>query len=202
VKINYPITSRFLEQESFRKSGHKGIDFLFENGTELRSICNGKISKLADYGNANIGKGAFVKCEDGNTMIFGHLSKFTDNLKVGDIIHAGELIGFSGNSGHVVGENGGYHLHFGMKNGDGKFIDPSPHIEQIQHMNDKNYVYHGVGQPEVMNHSYTLQDIMSQYMKDYASMLSELKFNLINLITSIDYSMIMHYLQNLFQFFS
>jgi hypothetical protein len=201
VKINYPITSDFLQQESFRKSGHKGIDFYMKTGTELRSIEDGVVVKVLHLKN-NVGNAVFVKWQDGTTAIYGHMDSIA--VRVGDKVHAGEILGYSGHSGHVVSSHGGNgeHLHFGLKNGDGNFINPSPYIEKIQHMNDKNYVYHDVGQSEVMNHSYTLQDIMSQYMKDYASMLSEIKFNFINLLTSVDYSILIHHLQNLFQLFS
>jgi hypothetical protein len=207
VKINYKITSEYLQEESFRKSGHKGIDLLMKNGTELRSVCDGKIH-LVDYGNINVGKGVFVKCENGNTTIFGHLSKFAENLKEGDYVHAGDLIGYSGNSGHVVGKYGGYHLHFGLKDTNGNFINPEPYVNSLQNMNNPQWISSHTGSVNEIGDTlqtmsnFSLSDIMSQYMKDYASMLSEIKFNFINLITSIDYSMLIHHLQHLFQFFS
>jgi hypothetical protein len=130
----YKITSRFQQQESFRSSGHKGIDFYMEEGTQLRSIRDGYISKIVDYGNQNVGKGIFVKWEDGKTAIYGHLSKFA-SFKEGDVVHKGDLIGYSGHSGNVVGKTGN-HLHFGLKSEDGqRFLDPSPYINDIQNMN-------------------------------------------------------------------
>jgi murein DD-endopeptidase MepM/ murein hydrolase activator NlpD len=125
----YKITSRFMQQESFRSSGHKGIDFYMEEGTPLRSIQDGYISRIVDYGNQNVGKGIFVKWEDGKTAIYGHLSKF-GSFKVGDKVNTGDLIGYSGHSGNVVGKTG-YHLHFGLKSEDGqRFLDPIPIYRQ------------------------------------------------------------------------
>lgn len=126
--MKYKITSRFLEQESFRNHPHRGIDLKMEIGEPLRSIQNG-IIHVRDYGSQNAGKTILIEGEDGRTYIYGHLSKF--NVKEGQTVHAGDLIGYSGNSGHSTGA----HLHFGIKE-NGNFIDPSPYIDKIQNMNN------------------------------------------------------------------
>lgn len=172
IGMSWKITSRFMQQESFRNRGHSGIDFSMPNGTELRSIKDGYISKIVDYGSQNVGKGVLVKWNDGHTAIYGHLSKFA-NIKVGDRVKAGDLIGYSGNSGHVIGANGGYHLHFGLKNAEGKFVDPSAFISDIQNMNT-NIVQHV---PEITNVKLSFFDYMQQHMDS----LTNLKLNLIHL---------------------
>src|SRR5574342_57043 len=106
----YKITSRFMQQEPFRSRGHSGLDFSMPNGTPLRSIQDGVVEKVTHLKD-NIGNGVLVRWNDGKVAIYGHMSETTVN--VGDKVHVGDLIGYSGNSGHVVGANGGYHLHFG-----------------------------------------------------------------------------------------
>lgn len=133
----YPITSRFNDLEPFRKMKHNGIDFAMPNGTELKAVVEGKI-QIIDYGNALSGKTVIIKGEDGMTYIYGHLSDFV--VKNGDYVKIGDLLGYSGNSGNVFGVNGGYHLHFAIKNEQGQYIDPAHCIEFIQNMNNSQYM--------------------------------------------------------------
>jgi Peptidase family M23 len=167
--MTYTITSRFMQQESFRSKGHSGIDFYMEEGTPLRSIQDGFISKIVDYGNQNVGKGIFVKWEDGKTAIYGHLSKF-GSFKEGDVVHKGDLIGYSGHSGNVVGKTGN-HLHFGLKSEDGqRFLDPSPYINDIQNMNTT-----------IVQHLPETKLNFFNYMSQHMNVLSDLKLHLISL---------------------
>jgi hypothetical protein len=185
----YKITSRFMQQESFRSSGHKGIDFYMES-TPLRSIQDGYISRIVDYGNQNVGKGIFVKWEDGKTAIYGHLSKF-GSFKVGDKVNTGDLIGYSGHSGNVVGKTGN-HLHFGLKSEDGqRFLDPSPYIDNIQNMNT-TIVKHI---PDVVPTKLNFFD----YMQSHMNVLSDLKMHLIHLPYD---SLLIQISKQLFQFIS
>lgn len=189
----YKITSRYLQQESFRSSGHSGVDFSMENMTPLRSIRDGIIN-YADYGSTNAGKTVFVKWNDGTTSIYGHLSKF-GSFKEGDLVHAGDIIGYSGNSGHVVGANGGYHLHFGIKDGNGHFIDPSPYINDIQHMNDPSYFAQATSNVKV-----SFFDYFQQHMDLIGNQLTDLKVNLIHFLTLPDYLPLIKFVQNVIQF--
>jgi hypothetical protein len=168
--MKYTITSQFHQQESFRKFVHNGLDFAMPNGTPLRSIRDGVVEQVTHYQGTNIGNGVLIKWNDGKTAIYGHMSKTTVN--VGDKVHAGDLVGYSGNSGHVVGANGGYHLHFGLKEGS-KFIDPSPYISDIQNMNT-HIVQHI---PDVVITKINFFDYMQQHMDT----LSNLKMHLIHL---------------------
>lgn len=120
----YEITSGYLANEPFRNHLHYGIDLKMKVGTSIYSPVKGIISKVADYGDKSSGKTLFIETQDHQTVILGHLSKI--NAKEGDIIGLGEKIAESGNTGEVIG-NG--HLHIGLKDANGHFIDPK-HIEQ------------------------------------------------------------------------
>lgn len=162
----YKITSKFSQQESFRIKPHSGIDFKMEIGEPLRSIKEGVV-RIADYGNTNAGKTVFVKWEDGRTAIYGHLNDFA--VKNGQHVQAGDLLGHAGNTGFSTGS----HLHFGLKNGDGQLLDPSPYISDIQNMNVKQFVQH---MPEPTQVKVNFFDYMHQHM----NVLSDLKLHLIS----------------------
>lgn len=196
----YPITSRYLEQESFRQRPHLGIDFQMNNSTPLRSIQEGVIQKVVDYGDLNVGKAVFVKWTDGKIAIYGHMSQIS--VSEGQKIGIGDLLGYSGNSGFVVGKNGGYHLHFGLKEG-GKFIDPSPYVDAIQHMNKGDKLKALVCQPEVGSQTTGLSfgELFNSSMNIYHDLFQSFKLNLIHVWSSIDYTMLIQHIQHLFQFF-
>lgn len=122
--IKIKISSPFGAQEGFRTHPHNGIDIPLEIGTKLNSIQDGIVQSIVNFGSENIGKGVIVKLKDGTTAIYGHMSSIS--VKEGQSIHKGDLIGFSGNTGHSTGA----HLHLGLKNQNGQFIDPSSYASE------------------------------------------------------------------------
>jgi hypothetical protein len=188
--MTYRITSRFLEQESFRLRPHTGYDFAMPEGTPIRSIKDG-IVHLADYGNQNAGKTIFVQWEDGKTAIYGHLSKFA--VKEGQYVKAGDLIGYSGNTGHSTGA----HLHFGLKEGD-RFIDPTPYIDLIQNMNNPSFIAkaHHISDTVTLNGT--------QFIQMLSDTLSSIKFQLIHIfIGEVNYnSFFLQIMKQTLQFFT
>lgn len=188
--MTYEITSRFLEQEPFRTRPHMGIDFKMDIGTPIRSIKDG-IVHLADYGNKNAGKTIFVHWEDGKTAIYGHLSRFA--VKEGQYVKAGDLIGYSGNTGHSTGT----HLHFAIKEG-GRFIDLSPYIDLIQNMNNPSFL------AKIQHASDTVTLNGTQFIQMISDTLSSIKFQFINIfVREIDYySFFLQIMKQSFQFFA
>ena len=181
----YPITSRFNDFESFRKVAHKGIDFAMEKGTPLKAIIEGKIHVI-DYGNLLSGKTVVIKGNDGMTYLYGHLSDF--NVKTGDIVKQGDLLGLSGNSGNVFGSGGGYHLDFSVKNEEGQFIDPSPYTEFIQNMNNPEYMNALLADTvqSAANSGFSLDNIMQQFTESLSnidwSSFGEFTLNMISVL--------------------
>ncbi|MGG2024196.1 M23 family metallopeptidase [Gottfriedia sp. S16(2024)] len=104
---------------------HTGIDIAMPEGTELRSICEGVVQRVVDYGHNNIGKGVIIKGNDGNFYIYGHMSKI--RVQKGTYVHDGSFIGLSGNTGHSTGP----HLHFGIQAPNGHFIDPTSTFDHL-----------------------------------------------------------------------
>src|SRR6478735_1896934 len=68
----------------------------------------GVIEALLDTGNKGFGKNVRVKFDNGSYGIFGHLSSWLGNLKVGSKFTGGSQLGYTGNSGDSSGD----HLHF------------------------------------------------------------------------------------------
>jgi len=98
-------TKRVLNQE--RESIHRGIDLKAKEGEEVRASNSGKVmlaEELFFGGNTLIldhGQGIYT--------VYMHLSVF--NVKPGDIVSKGEVIGLAGSTGRASGP----HLHFSVK---------------------------------------------------------------------------------------
>jgi murein DD-endopeptidase MepM/ murein hydrolase activator NlpD len=120
-------TSEFGELSEIRDHPHTGIDYAMPEGTQLEALFNGVVIKVADYGNVNAGKTVVIQMDSGEQAIYGHLSEFA--VKVGERVQNGDVIGWSGNTGHSTGP----HLHFAIKSEEG-YIDPSKYETGIQSM--------------------------------------------------------------------
>lgn len=100
---------------------HLGHDMFCSVGTPIASVEDGKIEALGwnQYGGWRIG----VRSSDGQRYYYyAHLRKdapFAKGLKIGDSVKAGQIIGYSGQSGYSIKENVNNinvpHLHFGMQ---------------------------------------------------------------------------------------
>ncbi|MGM0836063.1 MAG: M23 family metallopeptidase [Bacillota bacterium] len=122
-------TSDFGAIESIRDNKpHTGVDYSFAEGTPLTAVQDGVVERIADFGSQNAGKTLYLRLDDGNTAIYGHLSEFKVN--VGERVNAGETVALSGNTGH----SSGAHLHFGVKAPNGEFIDPAQYEPMIASM--------------------------------------------------------------------
>lgn len=126
--MRFAITSPYGKLEEVRgMHPHTGVDLAMPEGTPLRSIFNGTVENVWDHAGA-IGNGVKIKTDDGLHTIYGHMSKV--NVHVGDKLHAGDLVGLSGNTGHSTGP----HLHFGMTDPSGTFIDPTIYADKVSNM--------------------------------------------------------------------
>lgn len=98
---------------------HNGTDFAVPVGTPIHAP-QAVVIKAA--GNNNGGEGIFVILDAGGTVHkFFHLSKI--NVRTGDKVTAGEVVGLSGNTGYSTGP----HLHW-EKHVAGRPVDPMANI--------------------------------------------------------------------------
>jgi hypothetical protein len=130
--MKFRLTGKFGELSPVRDfKPHSGIDFAMPEGTKLRSVVDGVVDRVYD-GSGAIGKGLSVQMPDGTRTIYGHMSEVKSHI--GDKIHAGEFLGFSGNTGNSTGP----HLHFGMKDASGSVIDPTPYADKLANISGDN----------------------------------------------------------------
>jgi murein DD-endopeptidase MepM/ murein hydrolase activator NlpD len=97
-------------------SGHIGVDFGVVVGTPIQTTMDGKV---AYAGWNNEGYGNLVIVENGPyKTYYAHLSEV--DVKVGDTIQAGSVVGLSGSTGNSTGP----HLHYEVRE-NGTPIDPT-----------------------------------------------------------------------------
>ena len=97
---------------------HEGLDLLANVGTPIYATADGVVLNFGPAG----GYGNWVKLGHAGkiTTVYGHLSRFAPDLKVGAPVLRGELIGFVGNTGRSTGA----HLHYEIQTG-GRPVDPT-----------------------------------------------------------------------------
>lgn len=95
---------------------HNGMDFTAPEGTEVYATGNGTIVKVQSS-QRGLGKHIIVDHGFGYQSIYGHLSNF--NVRVGQKVQRGEVIGYVGNTGLSVAN----HLHYEIKL-NGVNVDP------------------------------------------------------------------------------
>lgn len=111
---------------------HEGTDIFADYGVPVRATCYGIIEMKGwnRYGGWRIG----LRDINNNYHYFAHLSGFAKDLKVGQIVEPGTLIGGVGSSGYgPPGTSGKFppHLHYGMYKDNGYTewsYDPYPHL--------------------------------------------------------------------------
>lgn len=98
-----------------RPAMHTGLDFRGATGDPIRATANGRVVSAAYAG----GYGRMVEIDHGNGLStrYGHMSAI--NVKVGDVIKIGQVIGLVGSTGRSTGP----HLHYETRI-DGEAVDP------------------------------------------------------------------------------
>ncbi len=98
-----------------RPAMHTGLDFRATSGDPVRATANGKVVSSGWSG----GYGRMVEIDHGNGLStrYGHLSEI--NVKVGDPVRIGQIIGTVGSTGRSTGP----HLHYETRI-DGDAVDP------------------------------------------------------------------------------
>lgn len=114
---DYGISQRFGETYT-DPNGHTGIDYLCPAGTPILASEAGQVF-FAGWKDGGYGYCVFLKHEDGNVTIYEHLLK---NVQVyaGQRIAKGHVLGLSGSTGNSTGP----HLHFEVRDRNGKAFDP------------------------------------------------------------------------------
>ena len=95
---------------------HYGMDFTAPSGTDVFATGDGTVVALQSS-QRGLGKHIIINHGFGYTSIYAHLSNF--NVRNGQKVHRGDVIGYVGNSGTSVAN----HLHYEIKL-NGRNVDP------------------------------------------------------------------------------
>jgi len=106
---------RLIKNTGQKISFHNGVDFRAPIGTPVKAVNDGVVALAENY----LFEGGFVILDHGFGInsVYLHLSRI--NVKNGDKVAKGQIIGLSGNSGYSTGP----HLHFTIKI-NGIAVDP------------------------------------------------------------------------------
>ncbi len=104
-----------------RNRSHEGIDIFAYTSTPVVATSYGVVEKMGwnELGGYRIG----IRDLHNTYQYYAHLNSFSKNLKVGDVVKVGEVIGYVGSTGYgKEGTRGKFppHLHFGLYKYDGK----------------------------------------------------------------------------------
>ncbi|NOT80342.1 MAG: M23 family metallopeptidase [Bacteriovoracaceae bacterium] len=97
---------------------HNGVDFTAKSRTPIYPTMSGLVIEM---GRAR-SKGKYILIEHDNGMksTYDHLRVFQKGLRVGDYVEVDNQIGEVGRTGYATGN----HLHFGLINQDGFYVNP------------------------------------------------------------------------------
>ncbi|MDH2413648.1 M23 family metallopeptidase [Nocardioides sp. CER19] len=114
----YHLTARFGDCGLWAHC-HTGLDFAAPTGTPIHAISNGVIASTTPYDGA-YGNKTVETLEDGTELWYCHQVRF--GVSPGQEVHAGDIIGYVGSTGHVTGP----HVHVEVRPGGGDPVDPYP----------------------------------------------------------------------------
>lgn len=122
--LTHPTKGGYITSEFGRRWGrnHNGIDIAHNTGDPVYASMDGVV-KEASY-KYSYGNKILINHGEGLETIYAHLDSF--NVKVGDVVKKGDLIGRVGNTGNSTGS----HLHFELRV-NGEPINPKKYIEGL-----------------------------------------------------------------------
>ena len=102
---------------------HKGLDLNGQTGDPIHAAADGIVMR-SDFDNGGYGNVVDIDHGNGYATRYGHCSKLL--VKVGDLVHAGDVIAKVGSTGHSTGA----HLHFEVWI-NGAPVNPQPYLSKI-----------------------------------------------------------------------
>ena len=111
-----------------KKQYHNGLDLRAARRSDVRATADGVVRYIQDKNEGTLGRVVIISHNFGFETAYGHL-RFVD-VKAGDVVHKGQVIARSGNSGR----SNGPHLHYEIRHAN-KILDPTAFTK----WNLKNY---------------------------------------------------------------
>ncbi|MDZ4226270.1 MAG: peptidoglycan DD-metalloendopeptidase family protein, partial [Patescibacteria group bacterium] len=115
--LQWPLDDVFVTQQFgktvdstrlYASGSHDGVDFRATTGTPVKAALSGMVVEvnLGAVQYCQYGKWVLIRHDNGLSTLYAHLSSI--NVKEGDAVATGKVIGYSGNTGYATGP----HLHF------------------------------------------------------------------------------------------
>jgi murein DD-endopeptidase MepM/ murein hydrolase activator NlpD len=133
--LSWPLNNIYITQlfgktvdskRLYASGTHSGVDFRASVGTPVMAMADGAILGVGDTdltcSGASFGKFVFIRYNDGLSSTFGHLSLI--KVSEGQIVKRGEIVGYSGNTGHTTGP----HLHVSLYASEAVKMDSRPSV--------------------------------------------------------------------------
>jgi murein DD-endopeptidase MepM/ murein hydrolase activator NlpD len=120
---------------------HHGDDIFAPLGAPLLAVADGVVFSVGP--NRIGGNRLWLQDQAGNQYYYAHLSAYTPLARNGTHVHAGDVLGFVGNTGDAAG--GPYHLHFEVHPASLLFlgydgaVDPTPYLDAWRHLQDVRF---------------------------------------------------------------
>ena len=166
---NIIITSDFgFREYQGGKYFHTGIDIGIPNGTPIYATGDGTVTRVTQDKTS----GKYVEIQHGGGMNSQYLHLTTQNVRVGDTIHAGDLVGTSGCTGNCYGP----HLHYQIywkNNGERAFVDILCPCASSYRRNKKADSYTNIGTTQytcnhsALNHQYCFASGEKEHRVDW-----------------------------------
>lgn len=104
---------------------HEGLDIMAPAGTPIASPTDAVVMSAGNGASS----GLYVRTVNpgGESFVYMHLSAHAINIKRGDVLKRGDILGFVGNTGNASG--GAPHLHFEIRKGSAS--DPYPRLTLV-----------------------------------------------------------------------
>lgn len=102
-----------------KKEFHNGIDVVAPEGTPVKAAITGR---AYIFTNEASGNAVIIKGKNGFRVGYAHLSQQV--VSNGQTVNKGDLIGYSGSTGHSTGA----HLHITLHNPAGAYVNPAKYF--------------------------------------------------------------------------
>ncbi|MEG1833378.1 MAG: peptidoglycan DD-metalloendopeptidase family protein [Burkholderiaceae bacterium] len=109
-RISSAFNPRRVHPVTGKVRSHQGTDFAAPSGTRIRSASDGVVVRKA-YDARGYGNHIEIRHDAQRTTLYGHMSAFAPNIKVGMRVGQGDVIGYVGSTGLSTGP----HLHYEFK---------------------------------------------------------------------------------------
>lgn len=168
----------------FGLKGHNGIDYRThfdgkKDEQEVHAAMDGTVINVANEGTKGYGRYIRLQHIGNEQTIYAHLSR--QDVKIGQKIKAGQVIGRTGNTGFSTGP----HLHFGWRqkgwdknynNGYAGYADPLPYLRAIDSVSAQQEQNNNQSNTIIMNENMR-KFLQEKTGVDFGSTLSEAEQN-------------------------